>query len=153
MAVSDSKEVVIEAGPQEILDIIADVESSPSYMSAQQSVEILATHDDGRPRQVKMRVKSAGITDECVLEYTWADNVVSWSLVKIPSTTLAARQVHADRGRRQDAGALRADRRTHGAVARLRPQAGDQGVDQRRHRRSAQACAVRQKGRPLICRA
>jgi hypothetical protein len=51
-------------------------------VSAQQSVEILATHDDGRPRQVKMRVKSAGITDECVREYTWADNVVSWSLVK-----------------------------------------------------------------------
>jgi ribosome-associated toxin RatA of RatAB toxin-antitoxin module len=82
MAVSDSKEVVIEASPQEILDIIADVESSPSYMSAQQSVEILAAYDNGRPRQVKMRVKSAGITDECVLEYTWADNVVSWSLVK-----------------------------------------------------------------------
>jgi ribosome-associated toxin RatA of RatAB toxin-antitoxin module len=82
MAVSDSKEVVIEASPREILDVIADVESSPSYMSAQQSVEILDTHDDGRPRQVKMRVKSAGITDECVLEYTWADDVVSWSLVK-----------------------------------------------------------------------
>src|ERR1700758_758368 len=82
MAVSDSKEVVIEASPQEILDIIADAESSPSYMSAQQSVEILAAYDNGRPRQVKMRVKSAGITDECVLEYTWADNVVSWSLVK-----------------------------------------------------------------------
>jgi uncharacterized membrane protein len=82
MAVSDSKEVVIEASPQEILDVIADVESSPSYMSAQRSVEILDTYDDGHPRRVKMKVKSAGIADECVLEYSWADNVVSWSLVK-----------------------------------------------------------------------
>jgi hypothetical protein len=82
MAVSDSKEVVIEASPREIVDVIADVESSPTYMSAQQSVEILDTYDDGRPRRVKMKVKSAGITDECVLEYSWADDAVSWSLVK-----------------------------------------------------------------------
>ena len=81
MAVSDSKDVVIEASPDEILDVIADVESSPKYTSAQQSAEVVDTHADGRPRQVKMTVKSAGITDECVVEYTWGDNVVSWSLV------------------------------------------------------------------------
>jgi hypothetical protein len=34
-------------------------------------------------------VKSAGITDECVVEYTWADDVVSWSLV---SSTAQKRQ-------------------------------------------------------------
>lgn len=28
-----------------------------------------------------MRVKTAGITDEQVVAYTWDDNVVSWSLV------------------------------------------------------------------------
>jgi hypothetical protein len=28
-----------------------------------------------------MKVKSAGISDECVVEYSWADNEVSWSLV------------------------------------------------------------------------
>jgi ribosome-associated toxin RatA of RatAB toxin-antitoxin module len=81
MAVTDSKEVLIEASPDEVLAVIADVESSPSYTSAQQSVEILDTYDDGRPRQVKMKVKSAGITDECVVEYSWADDVVSWTLV------------------------------------------------------------------------
>ena len=36
-----------------------------------------------------MKVKSAGITDECVVEYTWADNVVQWSLV---SSTAQKRQ-------------------------------------------------------------
>jgi ribosome-associated toxin RatA of RatAB toxin-antitoxin module len=82
MAVSDSREVVIEASPSEILDVIADVESTPSWSSQYQSAEILQTYDDGRPRRVKMKVKSAGITDEQEIEYTWADDKVSWTLLK-----------------------------------------------------------------------
>jgi ribosome-associated toxin RatA of RatAB toxin-antitoxin module len=82
MAVSDSREVVIEASPSEILDVIADVESTPSWSSQYQSAEILETYDDGRPRRVKMKVKSAGITDEQEIEYTWADDRVSWTLLK-----------------------------------------------------------------------
>ena len=73
MAISDSREVVIEASSDEILDVIADVESSPQWSPAQQNVQIVDTDDQGRPHQVKMKVKSAGITDECVVEYTWAD--------------------------------------------------------------------------------
>jgi uncharacterized protein YndB with AHSA1/START domain len=82
MAVSDSKEVIIEASRDEVLKVIADVESSPEWSSAQQSAEIVDTTDDGRPHRVKMKVKSAGVTDELLLEYTWADDVVSWSLVR-----------------------------------------------------------------------
>lgn len=89
MTVSDSREVVIEASSDEVLDVIADVESSPQWSPAQQNVEIVDTDDQGRPRQVKMKVKSAGITDVCVVEYTWADHVVSWSLV---SSTAQKRQ-------------------------------------------------------------
>jgi polyketide cyclase/dehydrase/lipid transport protein len=81
MAVSDSKEVVIEASRDEVLDVIADVESSPKYNSAQLAAEIVDTHDDGRPRQVKMKIKSAGIADDIVLKYTFAGDAVSWSLV------------------------------------------------------------------------
>ncbi|WP_099024608.1 SRPBCC family protein [Mycolicibacterium palauense] len=81
MAVSDSREVVIEASPQEILDVIADVESTPSWSPQYQSAEILDSYDDGRPRQVKMKVKAAGLSDEQVIEYTWADDHVSWTLV------------------------------------------------------------------------
>ncbi|MGY4648453.1 SRPBCC family protein [Mycobacterium sp. URHB0021] len=81
MATSDSREVVIEASPDEILDVIADVESTPSWSSQYQSAEVLDSYDDGRPRQVKMKVKSAGISDEQVVEYTWTDDKVSWTLV------------------------------------------------------------------------
>jgi len=81
MATSDSREVVIEASPDEILDVIADVGSTPSWSSQYQSAEVLDSYDDGRPRQVKMKVKSAGISDEQVVEYTWSDDKVSWTLV------------------------------------------------------------------------
>jgi ribosome-associated toxin RatA of RatAB toxin-antitoxin module len=81
MATRDSREVVIEATPAEVLDVIADVESTPDWSSQYQSAEILESYDDGRPRRVKMKVKSAGITDEQVIEYTWSDTKVSWTLI------------------------------------------------------------------------
>jgi ribosome-associated toxin RatA of RatAB toxin-antitoxin module len=81
MATSDSREVVIEASPDEILDVIADVESTPSWSPQYQSCEVLDAYDDGRPRQVKMKIKTAGISDEQVVEYTWSDDSVSWTLV------------------------------------------------------------------------
>jgi ribosome-associated toxin RatA of RatAB toxin-antitoxin module len=81
MATSDSREVVIEASPDEILDVIADVESTPSWSPQYQSCEVLDAYDDGRPRQVKMKIKTAGISDEQVVEYTWSDDSVSWTFV------------------------------------------------------------------------
>ncbi|WP_066899630.1 SRPBCC family protein [Mycolicibacterium houstonense] len=81
MATSDSREVVIEATPEEILDVVADVEATPTWSPQYQRAEILETYEDGRPKQVKMTVKAAGLTDEQVIEYTWGDNKVSWTLV------------------------------------------------------------------------
>ena len=82
MATSDSREVVIEATPEQILDVIADVESTPTWSSQYQRAEVLEAYDDGRPKRVKMKVKSAGISDEQVVDYTWAENRASWTLVK-----------------------------------------------------------------------
>ena len=81
MATSDSREVVIEASPEEILDVIADVEATPTWSPQYQSAEVLESYDDGRPKRVKMKIKSAGISDEQVVEYTWAHNKASWTLV------------------------------------------------------------------------
>jgi ribosome-associated toxin RatA of RatAB toxin-antitoxin module len=82
MATSYSREVVIEASPEEILDVIANVESTPSWSSQYQSAEVLEAHDDGRPKRVKMQVRSVGITDEQVVEYSWTDTSASWTLVR-----------------------------------------------------------------------
>ena len=81
MATSDSREVVIEATPEEILDVIADVEATPTWSPQYQKAEILERHPDGRPKQVEMTVKAAGLTDVMVIEYTWSDNGVTWTLV------------------------------------------------------------------------
>jgi hypothetical protein len=53
----------------------------PEWSDPHQSAEILETGDDGRPSKVKMRVRTAGITDEQVVAYTWSGNDVSWTLV------------------------------------------------------------------------
>ena len=82
MAVTDSREVVIEATPEEILDVIADVRSAPTWSPQYQSADVLDTHDDGRPKRVKMKIKAAGLTDEQEVEYSWTDTSVSWTLIK-----------------------------------------------------------------------
>ena len=81
MAVSESSEIVIEATPQQITDVLADVKSLPQWSPAHQSSEVLERDDDGRPVRTRSVVKTAGITDEQVLDYTWHDNGVSWTLV------------------------------------------------------------------------
>ena len=81
MSTKDSREVVIEATPEQILDVIADVEATPTWSPQYQKAEILESYDNGRPKKVKMTVKAAGLTDEQVIEYTWADDKVTWTLV------------------------------------------------------------------------
>lgn len=82
MATTDSREVVIEATPEEILDVIADVEQTPTWSPQYLNSEILDTYDDGRPRRAKMRIKAAGTADDQVIEYTWTENKVSWTLIR-----------------------------------------------------------------------
>lgn len=81
MAIKESREILIEAAPQEILDVIADLESLTEWSAAHQSSEVIERDDDGRPSLARMKVKAAGITDEQVVSYTWGDNTVSWTLV------------------------------------------------------------------------
>ena len=81
MAIKESRDIVIEASPEEILDVIADFEAMPEWSEPHQSAEILETGDDGRPSKVKMKVRTAGITDEQVVAYTFSGNEVTWSLV------------------------------------------------------------------------
>lgn len=81
MATSDSRDVVIEATPEEILDVIADVESTPSWSPQYQRAAVLDTHPDGRPKRVEMTVKAAGLTDVMVVEYAWTDHSATWTLV------------------------------------------------------------------------
>jgi ribosome-associated toxin RatA of RatAB toxin-antitoxin module len=81
MAITDSREVVIDATPEQVLDVIADVTSAPDWSSQHQGAEIVDTDENGRPHRVKLKLKTMGISDEQVVDYTWNDLTVSWVLV------------------------------------------------------------------------
>lgn len=81
MAVTDSREVVIEATPDEIMDVLFDLESLTEWSSAHQEVEILERDDQGHPSKSRQVVKIAGISDQQVLAYSTHDDGVSWTLV------------------------------------------------------------------------
>jgi hypothetical protein len=81
MAVTETREIVIEATPDEIMDVLFDLESLTQWSSAHQKVEILERDEAGHPRMSRQVVKIVGISDEQVLDYTVHDDGVSWTLV------------------------------------------------------------------------
>lgn len=81
MAVTETREVVIEATPEEIMAVLFDLESLTQWSSAHQKVDVLERDDAGHPTKSRQVVKIVGITDEQVLDYTVHDTGVSWTLV------------------------------------------------------------------------
>ncbi|WP_163795746.1 SRPBCC family protein [Mycolicibacterium sediminis] len=81
MAVTETREVTIEATPEQIMDVLTDLESLTEWSSAHQEIEILERDDQGRPKRSRQVVKIVGVNDEQVLDYTVHDDGVSWTLV------------------------------------------------------------------------
>lgn len=81
MAVTESREVLIEATADEIMGVLFDLESLTEWSSAHKKVEILERDDQGRPSKSRQVVKIVGISDEQVLAYSVHDDGVSWTLV------------------------------------------------------------------------
>src|SRR5664279_1605448 len=77
-----SAEVDIQATPDEILDVIADLAQYPLWSSVHKRATIESRYPGGRPKRAVMAVAAVGLTDEQVLDYTWKGHGVSWTLVK-----------------------------------------------------------------------
>ena len=92
MAITDSREVVIEATPDEIKDVLFDIESLPEWSSAHKKVEVLERDDQNHPTRSRQVVKLVGVSDEQELEYTVHDDGVGWTLV-------SSKQQRAQEGR------------------------------------------------------
>ncbi len=92
MAVTESREVVIEATPDEIMDVLFDIESLPEWSSVHQRVEVLERDEQGHPSRSRQVVKLVGLSDEQELAYTVHDDGVSWTLV-------SSKQQRAQEGR------------------------------------------------------
>jgi polyketide cyclase/dehydrase/lipid transport protein len=69
VAVRASREVVVDAPPEAILDVLADIDMVPSWSPLHKHAEVLDRYSDGRPHHVKATLKIMGITDKEVLEY------------------------------------------------------------------------------------
>jgi hypothetical protein len=81
MAITESRDVTIEATPDEIMNVLVDLESLTEWSSAHQKVEVLERDEEGRPAKSRQVVKIVGVSDEQVLDYTVHDDGVSWTLV------------------------------------------------------------------------
>jgi uncharacterized protein YndB with AHSA1/START domain len=78
VVVRASREIVIEAPPEAILDALADVEALTSYSPAYKRAEVLDRYEDGRPHHVRIAVRVLGLLDEEVLEYHWGPDWLVW---------------------------------------------------------------------------
>jgi hypothetical protein len=74
MAVRTSRQLVIEAPPEAIMDALAAVEALLSSSRAYRRAEVLDRYDDGRPHHVRLAVRVLGRLDEEVIEFRWGPN-------------------------------------------------------------------------------
>jgi Polyketide cyclase / dehydrase and lipid transport len=86
MADRTESSIGIDAGPAEVLDVIADVESYPLWAAEVKQVTVLSEEGDGWVDQVEYTLDAGVIKDTYVLDYEWdvqedGTGMVSWSLV------------------------------------------------------------------------
>ncbi|WP_445168627.1 SRPBCC family protein [Mycolicibacterium sp. Dal123E01] len=82
MAVRASREIVIDAPPEAVLDALADVEAVPTWSSVHKHVHIVDRYPDGRPCHVEVTVKVLGLVDHQVLECHWGRDWVVWDAAR-----------------------------------------------------------------------
>jgi hypothetical protein len=85
--------IVIDAPPAAVLEVIADFEKYPDWAGAVKQVTVLDRLPDGRGSKVRFVLDAGAIRDTYVLDYTWdftdlGTGTLSWGLVE--STVLKA---------------------------------------------------------------
>lgn len=78
MAVQASREIVIDALPEVIMEALADVSTLTSWSPVHKRMEVLDRYEDGRPHHVRATIKIFGLVDKEILEYHWGPDWVVW---------------------------------------------------------------------------
>jgi ribosome-associated toxin RatA of RatAB toxin-antitoxin module len=75
--------IYIEADPDTVMDVIADIGSYPEWVKEYKETEVLEADDAGLPKTARLMLDAAVLKDTMVLAYEWpADRAtVRWSLV------------------------------------------------------------------------
>ena len=83
MAEQTESSIVIDASPQTVMAVIADLGAYPDWSDGITAVEVLSTGPDDRPAQARFHLASGPIKDTYELDYTWQGDVsVHWILTK-----------------------------------------------------------------------
>jgi Polyketide cyclase / dehydrase and lipid transport len=78
MAVQASREFVIDAPPEVIMEALRDVDALPQLSPVHKRIEVIDCYPDGQPHHVKATVKILGLVDTEILEYHWGPDWVVW---------------------------------------------------------------------------
>ncbi len=83
MAEQTTSSIVIDAPPADVMAVIADFDSYPSWAKGVKTAEVTAPGADGRAERVFFELDVSPIRDEYTLAYDWSgDQEVTWSLVE-----------------------------------------------------------------------
>ncbi len=75
--------IVIDAPPAQVMEVIADFPSYPTWAKGVIIAEVRETFPDGRAKEVFFKIDVSPIKDEYSLAYVWdGDREVTWSLVQ-----------------------------------------------------------------------
>ena len=77
--------IVVNADPAAVMEVIADFPSYPQWITFIQAVEVLDSDETGRATVVRFVLDAGVVVDDYALAYTWADDSVSWHLVRATS--------------------------------------------------------------------
>jgi uncharacterized membrane protein len=84
MADEATQQMLIDASPQRIWEVLTDFDDYPSWAHDLKSVTVVERDDEGRPRDVAFRAAAMGRSTSYTLRYDYdqAPEVLAWRLVK-----------------------------------------------------------------------
>jgi ribosome-associated toxin RatA of RatAB toxin-antitoxin module len=87
MADRTESSIVVDAPPEDVLDVIADFDAYPEWTGAVREAEVLEEDEHGRARRVRFVLDAGALRDTYTLAYTWdvvanGTGVVAWTLVE-----------------------------------------------------------------------
>lgn len=79
-----TQSIVIDAPPERIMAVIADLESYPEWTKAVRKTEVLARDAAGNAQRVRLTLDAGPVQDVYTLHYDWARDGLSvrWQLVE-----------------------------------------------------------------------
>jgi ribosome-associated toxin RatA of RatAB toxin-antitoxin module len=83
VAEKTAQTIHIDADPNTVMDVIADIGSYPDWVSEYKETEVLEADADGNPKVARLVLDTSVLKDTLVLSYEWPKNrgSVQWSLV------------------------------------------------------------------------